>query len=275
MNEIIRNLTIQNYRNFKYSFENTKEVFWDKKEKKLIHPGEYGAYREELAKTWLRMYVPQKFGIGSGFVICSNNSVSTQCDVIIYDKTTTATIENVDNQKFYPIETVSCIGEIKSDINSIEELNKHLIKLSEMKKFRESVKDSNPYFRGCKSPFSPTQNPFDNIFTFLICNKFNFEIKPENINYGSIEQRFKHNLVLSLNDGILNYKTHSDATKNLAFSFSGEEKHSDNYLKNDDSELPTPVISFLSSLRSALNLNALLSIDMTLYLTDNYVEKIE
>lgn len=43
MNHIIKNLTIQNHRNFKFSFENTKEIFWDKEEKKLIHPGEYGA----------------------------------------------------------------------------------------------------------------------------------------------------------------------------------------------------------------------------------------
>jgi len=274
LNKIIRNLTIQNHRNFKFSFENTKEIFWNEKEKKLIHPGEYGAYREELAKKWLEMYVPKKFGIGSGFVINSRGSISTQCDIVIYDKMTTPKIENVNNQRFFPIETVSCVGEIKSDINSIGILNSYLIKLAEIKKMRENVKDPDPYFRGFKSSFSPNDNPFDNIFTFLICNKFNFEIDPEKIDYGEIEQRFKHNLVLSLHNGIFNYRTQA-GSKNLSFPFMRKNHHIDNYLENDNKELPTPVIIFLSALQIALNTNTLLSIDMTLYLTDNIYEKIK
>jgi len=275
LNKIIRNLTIQNYRNFKFSFENTKEIFWDEKEKKLIHPGEYGAYREELAKRWLEMHVPKRFGIGSGFVINSSGSISTQCDIVIYDRIKTPKIENINNQRFFPIETVSCVGEIKSDINSIGELNSYLIKLAEIKNLRENVKDPDPYFRGTfKSSFSPLYNPFDNIFTFLICNKFKFEINPEEIDYGEIEQRFKHNLVLSLHNGILNYRTQT-GSKNLPFPFMREIHHMDNYLENDKEELPTPVINFLSALQIALNNNALLSIDMTLYLTDKIIEKIK
>ena len=54
----------------------------------------------------------------------------------------------------------------------------------------------------------------------------------------------------------------------------GENHHLDNYLENDDEELPTPVIIFLSALQIAVNNNTLLSIDMTLYLTDKYIEKI-
>ncbi len=274
MNKIIRNLTIQNYRNFKFSFENIKEIFWDEKENKLINPGEYGTYREDLAKKWLQMYVPKRFGIGSGFIINSSGLVSTQCDIIIYDKMTTPKIENINNQRFFPIETVSCVGEIKSDVNSIGDLNSYLIKLAEFKKMREGMKDPDPYYRGTfKSGFSPKENPFDNIFTFLICNKFNFNINPEKIDYGTIEQRFKHNVVLSLNDGILDYKT-KKGTTGLAFPFRGEDFHLNNYLENDNDELPIPVISFLRSLQIALNFNALHLIDMTLYLTDKIIEKI-
>lgn len=274
MNKIIRNLTIQNYRNFKFSFENSKEIFWDEKQKKLIHPGEYGAYREELAKRWLEMYISKRFGIGSGFIINSSGSISTQCDIVIYDRTTTPKIENINNQKFFPIETVSCVGEIKSDINSIGQLNSYLIKLAEIKKMRENVKDPDPYFRGnFNSSFSPLNNPFDNIFTFLICNKFKFKINPEKIDYGEIEQRFKHNVVLSLHNGILNYRTLA-GTKNLLFPFTGEIRLIDNYLANDNEELPTPVINFLSAFQMASNYNALLNIDMTRYLTDKIVEKI-
>ncbi len=274
MNTVIHNLTIRNYLAFKDSFEGAKEIFWDEAESKLVHPGEYGAYREELAKTWLRMYVPQQFGIGSGFVISSDNSVSTQCDIVIFDALRTPKIESIESQRFYPVETVSCVGEIKSDINSIAQLNEYLTKLSALKRMRETVAYPDPYYRGCESPFSPQENPFDNIFTFLICKRFNFEFNPEGIDYGGVEQRFKHNLVLSLDDGLLMYVKEPGGKVRLPFPFKREVNHHDYFLSIDENELPNSIVTFLSSLQVALNLNALLSIDMTRYLSDDYVEAI-
>jgi hypothetical protein len=280
MNKITRNFTIENYNNLIASFENTKEIFWDKENKKLIHPGEYGSYREELIKKWLRMYVPERFDISSGFIINSGGFISTQCDIIIYDKLVTPKIEIIDNQKFFPIETVSCVGEIKSDINSIAELNGYLKKLSEIKKARENVRDATPYYPNNKIDlvrFLPLLDPFDNIFTFLMCNRFNFDIKPEEINYGDIEQRFKHNLVLSLQNGMLSYKINSDSKVAISMPFCGDNNHIDNFYGNDDNELPKPIIGFLSSLQMALNRNSLLSIDMLLYIAEdkNIADKIK
>src|SRR5438128_86019 len=92
MNEIFKNLAIQNFTNFKNSFHETKRVFWDEKNKRLRHTGEFGIYREDLVKKWLRLVVPEKFGISSGFVISAMGSISTQCDIIIYDRTVTPMI---------------------------------------------------------------------------------------------------------------------------------------------------------------------------------------
>ena len=128
MNEITRNLALQNYLNFKRSFDDSKRIYWDEKLKRLKHPGEFGAYREDLVKKWLRIITPEDFGIGSGFVIGPKGAISTQCDIIIYDKQRTPVLENMDNQRFFPVETVCCIGEIKSTINSARELNLHLLR---------------------------------------------------------------------------------------------------------------------------------------------------
>lgn len=47
----------------------------------------------------------------------SENKISTQCDIIIYDIN-----HKTENQKFFPIETVIAVGEIKSDLHSFIEL---------------------------------------------------------------------------------------------------------------------------------------------------------
>ena len=192
VNKIIETLTLQNYSAFKDSFNGIKNVFWNESESKLTHPGEFGAYRESLAKNWLRMYIPERFGVGAGFIISSDDSVSSQCDIVIYDKLKSPKIESVEAQKFYPIEIVCGVGEIKSDIGSIGELSSHLTRLSKFKKMREYVPDPDPYHRVFKSNYSTAKNAYDNIFTFLICNRFNFSTNPEEIDYGGIEQRFKH-----------------------------------------------------------------------------------
>lgn len=275
MNEVIRNLTIQNLKSFLSSFAETKKIFWDDENKRLMHSGEFGTYREDLVKKWLRIVVPEKFGISSGFLINDKGAISTQCDIIIYDRNTTPKIENIDNQRFFPIETVSCIGEVKSDINSIADLNKYLKKLSEIKKMRASVTDATPYYRAdFKSSFSPTKNCFDNIYSFLICNKFGFDIDVSKINYEGVPQQFKHNAVVSLQDGIINYKT-LRGTPNLSTPFMGDEILIDNFVKNNNEELPNHIIMFLIYLQIALNLTSLLGIDMAHYLTNNIMTEIK
>lgn len=274
MNPIIKNLTIQNLKNFINSFNESRNIFWDDKENMLRHSAEYGIYREELVKKWLRVFIPETYGISSGFIINSKGEISTQCDLIIYDKNKTPKIENIDSQRFFPVETVLLVGEIKSDINSMKDLNNYLIKLAKIKKMRDGVVCPQPYYRPkLTSTYSPESIPFDNIFSILICNKFNFKFDISKLDYEMTENRFKHNLVLSLNDGILNYKT-NQGTDNLPYPCVGPEILQNNYLQNDHADLPAHIISFLGSLSMAVTTTTLLEIDMIYYLTDSIHEKI-
>ena len=70
--------------NFKKGYIDTaKRVFYDQDTEKLIHPGEYGLYREIMVKEFLQFIIPQKVTIDSGFLITQKDNVSTQCDIII------------------------------------------------------------------------------------------------------------------------------------------------------------------------------------------------
>lgn len=273
MNKIIEKITAQNFLDLKSAFENSKDIFWDQENNKLIHPGEYGTYRERLLKKWLRMYIPKNFDISSGFIINSENKISSQCDIIIYNKDITPHIENSEKQSFYPIESVIAIGEVKSTINTPKDLNNALKKLSKLKKFRK-IKDKHRVHKSVfNDEFNIEKNPFHNVFTFLICYKFNFDYRLDIVNYENIEHYYHHNVILSLTDGIANYAT--SKTGNLGFPFSGSEKHYQHFCKNKNSDLPPHIKIFLTTLNTAMFFTTQLEIDMAFYLDDDSVSIVE
>src|ERR1700748_1622761 len=117
-NKIFQSILDEKIEFFKFAFQQTsKNIFWDEAKKQLIHPGEYGMYREAVCKDLLRLFIPGRLDIGNGFLINDVGDISTQCDIIVYDKNATPLIENTERQRFYPVETVSSIGEIKSDLD--------------------------------------------------------------------------------------------------------------------------------------------------------------
>ncbi len=271
MNEIIKNITLENYSNLKSSFQNSRKIFWDEKQGKLIHPGEYGTYRELLVKKFLRMYVPKKFDISSGFLINSDGVVSSQCDLVIYDKDNTPQIENIDSQKFFPIETVAAVGEVKSDINSAKDLNVILKKLATVKELRRKIKEPRPYYPS-GMPFDIDSNAYSNIFTFLICNKFDFNFNVDSIDYEDVSVKNMHNIILSLENGVVNYLPYVSGPL-VACSYDREIESIPNYLPHDNTELPQSVIAFISALCTALSLTNLLEVDIVHYLTNDHTSK--
>jgi len=209
-NRILQSILDEKIELFKLAFEKTsKEIFWDEEEKRLIHPGEYGVYREAICKEFLRLLTPQYLEMNTGFLITPDEDISTQCDIIIYDAINTPFIENSERQRFFPVETVVAIGEIKSTISKAD-FKKAINKMARNKLLREKLKEPSIIKRGHKGNFDPTNYAYDNIFSFLICKKLDFNIEniASEINEyyeEEIEPRQKHNLILSIEDGLLAY----------------------------------------------------------------------
>jgi len=192
---------------------------------------------------------------------------------MIYDKLSNCNIEGVDGQRFFPVETILAIGEVKSDIQSIADLNDYLIKLANNKKLREGVKFPDPVKRKFNRPFNPNLNSFDNIFSFLICNKFNFKnFSVEDINYENIPAHFWHNCILSLEDGIITYKLEN--VPNFPAPMKDGIIHNKTYIKTDDADLPCHIKIFLTHLHQAMNLTTILSVDVATYISDQLIESI-
>jgi hypothetical protein len=198
---------------FKLLFLESSRQLFANNEGKLIHPGEFGTYRETICKEFLTSFIPQRMTIDSGFLINSDGKISTQCDLVIYDKSVTPLLQNENRQRFFPIESVCAVGEIKS-VMSLNDLKEALLKLSNHKSLRDTLYEPQ-YFYKMKDDekFQPEVEEKDQIITFLICESFSFNIHDKlgevlNCYNKQLPHRpfcHKHNLILSLNDGLITY----------------------------------------------------------------------
>lgn len=218
-NKIFESLLKEKVDQFISSFSSTStEIFYDDEKKRLFHTGEYGTYRETIVREFLKFIIPPSLDISTGFLITSMDDVSTQCDIIIFDSKMTPIYEEGERQKFFPIETVHCIGEVKSTLNK-SQFKEAINKLARNKALSERIKTPTIITKSPPGPFNPVDNPYDVIPSFLICKKFDFDIISTDIDslYESdIEHRYKHNMVLSIEDGLLAY--FDDTNKALPYS---------------------------------------------------------
>lgn len=73
--------------NFLNVYRNANQIFLDiERKNKLIHPGEFGMFREAAVRDLLHFFLPIKHEISTGFLINTNNQTSTQCDIVIFNK---------------------------------------------------------------------------------------------------------------------------------------------------------------------------------------------
>ena len=136
-NWIYKKLMEEQIRRLVNSFDISEGIF-KCDDNSLIHPGEFGTYRETICREFLSFFIPRSLGISTGFVISPDNEVSTQCDIIIFDENHTPLIQEGDKQRFFPIESVVAVGEIKSTVTK-KELTSALVKLSKIKEMRQEL----------------------------------------------------------------------------------------------------------------------------------------
>lgn len=205
VNEIFDKLVKSRIEQFEQDYINLSRQIFVNSEGKLIHPGEFGVYREGIIKNFLSPFLPTRLAVGSGFIITSKNRISTQCDIIIYDKEHTPLIENSE-QRFFPVECVAGVIEVKSKLTK-STLKEALVKLAAIKDLRNDI-GSNPYiFKDYKDnlKFNAKLKVRDQMATFLICESIDIDIAKEIDTmfadiYEGIDKSLFHNMILSLDD---------------------------------------------------------------------------
>lgn len=192
---------------FKTNFTCTsRNIFSD--EDNLIHPGEFGMNRENIVKEFLNHFITPEYNIGTGFISSNKGENSHQCDIIISHKAHTPLIKDTNNTQFFTTESVVGIGEIKSVLTK-SKLKEALLKLSSAKELRHLSTNKDSSIVKKRIPNQITH--YDLPITFLICEKLDFNLNSLttelNELYGDSKAIYKHNFLLSLNDGLFTYYT--------------------------------------------------------------------
>ncbi|MBU9721626.1 MULTISPECIES: DUF6602 domain-containing protein [Bacillaceae] len=129
--------------NFKRAFESSKSLFKKHPDAMSFHNHEFGTYREELVRQYLRSFIPEFLDLSHGFIITPSDNNSPQCDVVVYDKGNSTLIQAGGLQRFFTVESAAAIGEVKSDLALGAEKNSlksSLLKLAnKVKSLREDV----------------------------------------------------------------------------------------------------------------------------------------
>lgn len=195
---------------FKAAFSTVStEVFYDPTTKRLRHAGEYGMFREAIVRDFLKFVVPRSLDMSTGFVITGMNDVSKQCDVIIFDSKMTPLYQEGDRQRFFPIESIFCMGEVKSTL-SRSQLAEALNKLAAVKALGERICNPSIIRKFPYGPFDPVNHAYDLAPSILICQKLQFDLSGiegqlDDLYDSTVQHRHKHNLIFSIEDGLFSY----------------------------------------------------------------------
>lgn len=257
MNKIYKNILDSKIDKFIVDFYQAKELFEDfERRNKLIHPGEFGMFRERLAEDVIKFAIPAKYETGTGFLINSLDQVSSQCDIIIFDHNNTPLIENNSELRFFPVETVIGIGEVKSNL-SIKDLSEAAVKLALNKKMRQ-IQNGFCLNDSAKEGFDPENNAHDNLFSFLICNEIEsfdekriIELLNKRYEDNGIEVQYRHNIIVSLRNGVFGYREKVD--KGRGNPLMPHEDFLDNYIKLNDKESISYLLNTLANFLTNIN----------------------
>lgn len=214
MNHIIDELINDKIEVFTNEYLKLSRSIFEKQDGISYHNGEFGMYRERIVAELLGPLLPKRLSIGTGFIVTKNNNISTQCDLIIYDNTTTPVFENYD-QRFFPVESVVGVVEVKSKMSK-SQVSDALIKLTEIKKLKDESQNKLYIYKdkGDNVEFNTKTNTRDQIATFLVCEEFDFDINDldvffKNIYHG-IDKSLYHNMILCINGGCYLYKDYNN-----------------------------------------------------------------
>jgi len=272
---------------FVSTFGNDGTSIFKNSANKLIHPGEYGVYREKCLKELIGFVIDKDLAISDGFLITATNNVSTQSDIIIYESNVLPLIDN-GIAKFFPVEVVRGIGEVKSDLDHTM-FKQTLMKLASNKKlFSERIGNPKKSVGRLGEYLSP--------FSFLVCNKLDFDITQINFEtiYERVPREYWHNAILCIENGLITYSwqfsKYSSRVKEILakesaifdslariweyplhiFNISGEEseKHNCtvNCIKADQENPYKHIVHFLTILQTELPRIAAYQFDFVAYL---------
>ncbi len=86
----------------------------------MPHPGVKGAEVEQILRTFLDRHLPQRFRSGTGLIIDSENSLSNEMDIVVYDALSSPLYRFSERAQIIPADSVASVVQVKSAMNKRE-----------------------------------------------------------------------------------------------------------------------------------------------------------
>src|SRR5262245_4739134 len=83
----------------------------------IAHAGTQGAVNEDHWIDVFRAYLPDRYQVGTGFVIDSRSGRSEQIDIIVFDRHFTPTLLDQQKHRYVPAEAVYGVFEAKPHLD--------------------------------------------------------------------------------------------------------------------------------------------------------------
>lgn len=223
-------------------------------------PGLIGASREHPARLQLGKLLPAFVSVGSGLLIDSYGGQSKQQDIVIFERDFCPiySINDTPEATYYPAEAIAAVGEVKSTISK-SILFDALDKLKSAKQLRRHSEKENsglgalapfrPFGSGASYAATPTDeynqdaNFRDQVFGFILCNKFAQSLDAVLDNLVEYQRKFGHeympNLIVSLKDGFIqgmrseNFSLQHSLLTSDSFSYVPASDRAFSYLVNE------------------------------------------
>lgn len=103
-----------------------------------------GGEAEDLVRKFLRDHLPRRFGVGSGFLIDPDDSVSRQSDVVIFDAIDCPVYRTSEDAGIFPSNNVAAVVEVKSRITK-ERLRSAFENIAEAKSLKKHGHIPSPF----------------------------------------------------------------------------------------------------------------------------------
>lgn len=128
----------------------TEKLKSDFEDSKLFdHSGDKGEFREQIVEQFLRPFLPECYGLGSGQIFAADGSGSKQIDVVIYDSVFSSVLFRTLKNSLFPCESVFGTIEVKSYL-STEELEtaiQNIISVKHLSRESTDMMDILPFRR--------------------------------------------------------------------------------------------------------------------------------
>lgn len=86
----------------------------------ISHPGTRGSLAEHFLRDLIRDFIPQRYGIGTGFVVRKGGPSSLQIDVLVYDQLSSSPLYKDGELVVLTAGSAKVAIEVKSQLNSDE-----------------------------------------------------------------------------------------------------------------------------------------------------------